>query len=108
MTGAPRTRFQVQLVPLTTVWQVWVLLQGIDSQGERTMSSSGGGRNPGLAVFRKTHTWYYSLEHLGYHCFHPFEVHCRGSFFFYLKNIYFKKKSSIILILLIYVSGKEV
>lgn len=42
------------------------------------MSSSGGGRNPGLTVFGKTHTWYYSLERVGYHCFDPFEVHCRG------------------------------
>ena len=33
------------------------------------MSSSGGGRNPGLTVFGKTDTWYYSLERLGYHCF---------------------------------------
>ena len=58
------------------------------------MSSSGGGRNPGLAVFGKTHTWYSSLEHLGYHCFHPFEVHCRGKlFFFILKTFIFKRKA---------------
>lgn len=62
------------------------------------MSSSGGGRNPGLTVFGKTHTWYYSLERVGYHCFHPFEVHCRGKWvnlfvFLILKTLIFKRKA---------------
>lgn len=56
------------------------------------MSSSGGGRNPGLAIFKKIHTWYYSLEHLDYRSFHSFGVLYGSKFFLNLENIFFLKE----------------
>ena len=73
----PRTRCQVQLVPLTTVWQVWVLLQGIDSLGEDHVFKWWWEESRSNSL---RENWHVVLFFRAFRLplFYPFEVHCRG------------------------------